>query len=192
MTRVFDPGQTISSILTVGWQVPLWDLVFHDTLIVVSALAFAQQQICVRLGLLRPVCDPARAVPLLNLVYNGDKGKVGTEVVGQTDARDGKFWDMRMTNPNVRDHITRTYRNVCQWHGLVAEWELVNHRVLKDDFSIQVSEFSADGGKTGRGVVVNFGVFDGKYGMTGPAWSGEMRGQKLTVPTNSFQTYIWR
>ena len=123
-------------------------------------------------------------------MYAGEKGRVGREIQGAKDA-DGKFWDTRWINPNTAARVAATYRNVSRWQAQVAHLEMIDHRLLAGDFSVQRSEFSADDGRTGRGIVVNFGRFDGARAMIGPAWTGEVRGQQLVVPVNGFATYSW-
>lgn len=192
MMDEFDPGENLKYLLTTGWQVPLWDLTFHDAVIVTPHWHVPNNKFVYGWDTYDLFAIIRGQAPLLNLAYDAAPGTVGGPVNRLTDARDGRVWDKRMTNPNVAARVGQMFRNVCDWHSQVGYLEMINHRILRDDFTVQVSEFSDDGGITGRGVVVNFGTFDGKYSMTGPDWSGEVRGQKLTVRANSFEAYRWK
>ncbi len=192
MTDEFDPGEALSVFLTPAWQVPLWDLTYHDAVIITTHWHVPNNKFLYCWDIYDLFAIIRGQTPLLNLVYNGDPGKAGGPVNSLTDARDGKVWNKKMTNPNVAERVGQMFRNVCEWNGKVGYLEMINHKILKDDFTVQASEFSNDGGKSGCGVIVNFGTYDGKYSMTGPDWSGEIRGQKLTVPSNSFKTYQWK
>lgn len=192
MMDEFDPGENLPALLTTGWQVPLWDLTFHDAVIVTPHWHVPNNKFLYCWDIYDLFAIVRGQAPLLNLAYNGDPGTIGGPVNSLTDVRDGTVWDKRMTNPNVAKRVGQTFRNVCEWNGKVGYLEMTNHRILKDDFTVQASEFSDDGGKSGFGVVVNFGAFDGKQSMVGPTWSGAMRGQNLTVPANDFKTYTWR
>lgn len=191
MMNQFDPGENLKNLLTTGWQVPLWDLTFHDAVIVTPHWHVPNNKFLYCWDTYDLFSIIRGQAPLLNLAYDAAPGTVGGPVNRLTDARDGKSWDKRMTNPNVAARVGQMFHNVCEWNRQVGYLEMINHRLLKDDFTVQASEFSDDGGKTGHGVVVNFGTYDGKYSMTGPVWSGEIRGQKLSVPANSFTTYQW-
>lgn len=186
-----DPGDKLALILNPGFQVPLWDLVYHEDAISVQHWHLAHDKLLYCWDFADQMALLRGQSPLLNLVYAGSPGEHGRAIASATDAETGKRWDTRWTNPNVADHVRQTYRRVCQWEGQVAEMEMIDHRILAPDFSVQLSEFSEDGGRTGRGVVVNLGHFDGHHRMTGPTWSGEIRGQSLTAPVNGSAEYRW-
>jgi hypothetical protein len=188
---VQDGGGNLSALLTTGFQVPLWELVFHDALVSVQHWHIGHNKLLYAWDLADQFAMIRGQSPILHLVYAGEKGRVGRDIEGAVDARDGKVWDTRWTTPHVARHVVATYNNVSKWEKQVAYLEMTDHRVLADDYSVQASEFSGDGGKTGKGIVVNFGHFDGARAMAGPAWSGEIRGQKLVVPANGFVEYSW-
>ena len=52
----------------------------------------------------------------------------------------------------VKDRYLQTYRNVCGWHEKVGFDEMLAHRTLTNDRSVQETRFSS-----GWTVVVNFG-----------------------------------
>lgn len=190
MVDVQDLGENRGTVLDTGFQVPLWELVYHDALISVQHWHMVHNKLVDCWDFADEFALIRGQSPILNLVYAGDRGRVGREIQGVADA-DGKVWDTRWTNPNVVGHVLKTFNSVSRWQGRVAYLEMTDHRLLVDDFSVQASEFSADGGKSGRGIVVNFGKFDGDHAMTGPAWTGDVRGKQLTVPVNGFAEYSW-
>ncbi len=190
MTDVQDLGENLRTVLDTGFQVPLWELVYHDALLSVQHWHLVHNKLLYCWDLADQFALIRGQAPILNLVYAGEKGSVGREVEGAKDA-DGRLWDTRWTNPLVAKHVAATYQSVCKWHGQIGYLEMTNHQVLADDFSVQLSEFSADGGKTGRGIIVNFGHFDGAHAMTGPAWSGEVRGKTVRVAFGDSAIYTW-
>jgi hypothetical protein len=62
---------------------------------------------------------------------------------------------------------------------------------LDDNASPVSVVFDTDGGSSGRGIVVNFGMYDGAYGVTNATWSGTVRGQNLSIPVGEWRTYAW-
>jgi hypothetical protein len=62
-------------------------------------------------------------------------------------------------------------------------------RPLTSDLTVQLSEFTDDARASGQGIVVNFGHYDGAFGMTGSTWSGTIRGIPLSVPVGGYATY---
>jgi hypothetical protein len=192
MTDVMDPTTPqLSSLLSVGFRVPLFDLVYHDCVLATVHWRRPHNKHLYAWDLADQFALIRGQAPLLNLVYDGAPGSVGGTIAGATDARDGVFWDMRWTNPAARDRVIQTFQTVCAWHRLIGEWEMTDHRVLASDFSVQLSEFSPDGGQSGRGIVVNFGNYDGAFGMAGPTWNGMVRGQSLAAAAGGYTTYEW-
>jgi hypothetical protein len=191
MVDVQDIGDRLNTELTTGFQVPLWELVYHDAVISVQHWHLVHNKLLYCWDLADQFALIRGQSPILNLVYAGEKGSVGREIQGATDVRDGKVWDSRWTTPHVAARVLQTYNTVSRWQAKVAYLEMINHRLLTGDFAVQLTEFSADGGRTGRGIVVNFGTFDGARSMAGPAWSGTVRGQALTVPVGSSAEFEW-
>ena len=189
MTDVVQPTATqFTALQSDGYQVPLWDLVFHDCLV-----STVHWQRCHnkyvglwdhadRWALLRG------QAPLMNLTYAGVQGLASRVPNTLTDAQNNA-WTSRLTVNAAR--VAQTSSTVCAWHQQVGQMEMINHGRLTTDRSVQFSEFSSNGGASGKGIVVNFGISDGSNGITGTGWSGTQRGQMLTVPAASYQTYAW-
>lgn len=189
LTDVKAPGSAIASVLDVGWRVPLFELVYHDCVLAPVHWHRAHNKLLYAWDLNDQFALLRGQAPLLHLVYNGDQGTAGRALTGATDARDNSFWDTRWTNQRVRDHVVRTYNTVCAWHRTVGALEMTDSRVLTSDFSVQLSEFSPDSGASGHGIIVNFGVYDGTFSMTGPTWAGSVRGRTFNVPAGAYVTY---
>jgi uncharacterized protein (TIGR03437 family) len=193
---VIDPTNSSATnqlplLLTEGYQAPLWDLVYHECMRATSHWHRAQNKYLYAWDQADLSALIRGQSPLLHLVYDGAPGSAGRAIQGATDARDGKLWDTRWTNANVRARVMQTYNTVCAWQAQVAYLEMIAHKRLTSDRSVQMAEFSADGGQSGKGIVVNFGIYDGAYGVTGTVWNGTLRGQALAVPVNGYRTYSW-
>ncbi len=186
----------LASLLSDGYQAPLWDLVYHDCILSTLHWERAQNKFLY-------VWDHADLAALirgqtvlLNLTYQGAPGSSpDSPPVIVTDVN-GNRWSTRWKDAGdptnfVKNRVLQTYNTVCKWHETVGLLEMTNHQWLTSDRSVQVSEFSGDGGASGHGVVVNFGTYDGATGMTGATWDGTIRGQGLSVPVNGFVTYSW-
>ena len=91
--------------------------------------------------------------PLLQMVYAGNKGLSSNPPQTLTD-HFGNPWTTRSTGASNR--FIQTFTNVCAWQAQVGWMEMTDNRRLRTD-SVQMSEFSNDGGVTGQGIVVNFG-----------------------------------
>lgn len=196
LTDVKDPGSNLASVLNTGYQVPLWELVYHDALLSVQHWHLAHNKLLYCWDFADLSAMIRGQAPILHLVYNGEVGTVGRVIAGATDAATGKFWDTKWTNPNVPSRVMQTYNTVCAWQGIVGELPMINHQILStdsaSDYLVQNSEFSDDGGASGYGIVVNVGSYPGTgYAMTGPTWSGTIRGNSLTVPVGGYATYSW-
>lgn len=126
--------------------------------------------------------------PLLDLTYAGEKGTAGRVPVTVTDDK-GNAWSSRWTD--VKDRVKRTYDTVCAWQSKVALLEMIDHHWLTSDRSVQVAEFSGDGGTSGQGIVIHFGAFDGRHGVSGEPWHGAVRGNSISVKPGEFQMYQW-
>jgi len=192
MVDVVDPTalatNKLGPLLSHGWQAPLWELVFHDCMVTTTHWSRAHNKFLYawdqadRWALLRG------QAPLLNLTYQGAQGLASRTPNTLTDAL-GNTWSSRWST--MRARFEQTFATVCAWHEQVGYLELIDHAWLASDRSVQKSEFSADGGASGRGIVVNFGNYDGAFGVTGAAWSGTLRGIALTVPAADYRTYAW-
>lgn len=178
----------LGPLLSHGWQVPLWDLVFHDCMVNTTHWSRPHNKFLYawdhadRWALLRG--QP----PLLNLTYNGTQGTSSRTPNTLTDNA-GTQWSSRWSVMSAR--FTQTFNTVSAWHGQVGYLEMLNHGWLTTDRSVQMSEFSGDTGASGHGIVVNFGNYDGAFGVTGTTWTGTQRGQSLTVPVGEYRTYAW-
>ncbi len=191
MTDVKDPGASIGSILDVGFRVPLFELVFHDCVLAPVHWHRAHNKLLYAWDINDQFALLRGQAPLFNLVYAGTPGSIGRAITGATNAQTGQVWDTRWSTPHVRNRVLQTWNTVCQWHRSVGAMEMTDSRVLRSDFSVQLAEFSPDGGASGRGIVVNFGVFDGQLGVSGTPWVGSVRGTSLSVPVGGFATYQW-
>lgn len=183
----FDRNE-LAMLLSDGYQVPLWDLVYHDALITTvhwerphNKFLYTWDHVD-RLALLRG------QAPLLNLVYRGEQG-ASRRVPNTVTDESGNAWTTRWSV--MKDRIKQTFDTVCRWHEKVALLEMIDHRWLTADRSVQLAEFSADGGVSGQGIVVNFGIYDGAYGVTGETWEGAVRGRWISVAPGGFTTYEW-
>lgn len=197
MVDVKDPGLTNEpNILSSGYQVPLFELIYHDTILNTQHWHTTHNKLLYVWDLSDRNALIRGQAPIFNLVYNGDIGTIGRVIGSATDALTGITWDMRWTNPNVQSRVMQTYNNVCTWHEIVGDLPMFDHKILTSDASnnyiVQNSEFSDDDGASGHGIVVNFGTYDGNHGMTnGSTWTGTIRGNNLSVPVGGFATYSW-
>lgn len=193
MVDVVDPtnnggSNRLAGLLSDGFQAPLWDLVFHDCLVTSVHWHRAHNKYLYawdhadRWAMLRGQS------PLLQLTHDGVRGLASRQPNQLTNAF-GDVWSSRWTVMSNR--FAQTFTNVCRWHERVGYLEMIDHRRLATDRSVQMTEFSGDGGLSGHGIVVNFGVHDGAFGLTNAPWTGTLRGQNLSVPTAGFQTYSW-
>jgi hypothetical protein len=186
----------LASLLSDGYQAPLWDLVYHDC--VLSTLHWERAQN--KFVYVWDHADLAALIrgqtALLNLTWQGAQGSVPDTPPAIVTDVNGNRWSMRWKDAGdpanfVRNRVLQTYNTVCAWHETVGLLEMTDHQWLTPDRSVQVSEFSMDGGVSGHGVVVNFGNYNGATGVTGPTWTGLRRGQNLSVPVNGYVTYEW-
>jgi hypothetical protein len=187
----------LASLLSDGYQVPLWDLVYHDC--VLSTLHWERAQNKFVYGW--DHADLAAMIrgqtALLSLVYQAAQGSVGDSLPAIVTDADGNRWSTRWLDSGdstnfVRNRVLQTYNTVCAWHREVGLLEMTTHRWLTADRSVQLAEFSPDGGASGQGIVVNFGNFDGDRRVTGSTWTGSPRaGVTVAVPVNGQQTYTW-
>lgn len=190
MVDVFDPVATgkLGGLLNDGYAAPLWDLVFHDCVITTVHWHRPHNKYLYgwdhqdRWAMLRG------QTALLNMTYAGVQGLSSRQPNTLSDSS-GTSWTTRWSV--MRDRFVQTYNDVCQWHGKVGFMEMIHHARLTTDRSVQVSEFSDDGGISGQGIVVNFGLWDGATGLTGSPWSGNLRGQPITAPVASQRQYAW-
>jgi len=197
MVDVKDPGVANEpGLLSSGYQVPLFDLVYHDTIISTQHWHTTHNKLLYAWDLSDRNALIRGQAPILNLVYNGDVGTIGRVIGSATDALTGLSWNTKWTNPNVPARVMQTYDTVCAWHEIVGALPMFDHKILTSDGSnnyiVQNSEFSDDDGASGHGIVVNFGTYDGNHGMTsGSTWNGTIRGNSLSVPVGSHATYSW-
>lgn len=196
MTDVFDPrtlstGDQLGNLLSDGYQAPLWDLVFHDCVVSTAHWnSFHNKYLyCWDANDLWAMLRGQTA--MLNLTYDGAQGSAGRTPNTLTDIN-GTTWTTRWTNSATQSRVMQTINTVCAWHETVGLMEMIDHRRLTADRSVQMSEYTADGGATGHGIVVNFGVYDGAYGVTGSTWNGTIRGNNLSVPVKGYATYSWQ
>lgn len=178
----------LGTLLSDGYQAPLWDLVFHDCIITSVHWSRPHNKFVYAWDTADLWAMMRGQAPLLQLTYNGVKGQAFRTPATITDAN-GIAWTSRWTATGSR--VMQTYNNVCGWHRQVGWWEMINHQRLTANRSVQCSEFSPDGGLSGKGIVVNLGVFDGNHSMTGTTWNGTMRGTALSVPVGQSATYSW-
>jgi hypothetical protein len=192
MADVVDPTtldtNKLAPLLSHGWQAPLWDLVFHDCMVNTVHWSRPHNKFLYAWDHADLWAMLRGQAPLLNLTRSGVQGAASRAPNTVTDVF-GNPWSSRWTTMSNR--FVQTFTNVCAWHERVGWLEMIDHRRLTADASVQMSEFSADGGASGRGIVVNFGVFDGAYAVTNATWSGTVRGKTLSVPAGRFQTYAW-
>jgi len=179
----------LGALLSDGFQVPLWDLVFHDSLVTTVHWHRPHNKYLYAWDHADRVAMLRGQAPLLNITYEGVQGLASRQPNTLQDNA-GNNWSSRWSVSAGR--FVRTYDEVCRWHEQIGWMEMIDHRRLREDRSVQMSEFSEDGGLNGHGIVVNFGLYDGAYGVgAGAAWSGIIRGQNITVAPGSFQTYSW-
>lgn len=192
MVDVVDPTllttNKLGPLLSHGWQVPLWDLVFHDCMVNTVHWSAPHNKFLYawdhadRWALLRG------QVPLLDMTRNGAQGTASRVPNTLTDIH-GTAWSSRWST--ISHRFTQTFNTVCAWAEQVGYLEMTAHRWLTTDRSVQMSEFSDDNGISGSGIVVNFGNYDGAFGVTGTPWSGTQRETSLTVPVADYRTYTW-
>ncbi|MGC3959279.1 MAG: glycoside hydrolase [Verrucomicrobiota bacterium] len=189
MTDVVAPtSPQLAALFADGYQAPLWDLVFHDCVATTVHWHRSHNKYLYlwdhqdRWAMLRG--QP----PLLNLTYAGVQGNASRQPNQITDTFN-IAWSSRWTTMSNR--FVQTFTNVCRWQEKVGWMEMIDHRRLAEDRSVQMTEFSADGGLSGRGIVMNFGVYDGAYGVTNSAWSGALRSQSISVAAGEWRSYAW-
>jgi len=186
----------LAALLSDGYQAPLWDLVYHDCALSTLHWERAQNKFVYAWDHADLAAMIRGQTALLNLTYRGAQGTVPDSPPAIITDAVGNRWSMRWSDAGdpanfVKNRILRTYNTVCAWHEEVGLLEMIDHRWLTSDRTVQMSEFSADGGATGHGIVVNFGTYDGAFGKVGDTWTGSRRGQDLTVPVNGYATYTW-
>lgn len=189
MSDVVEPTSAqLGALMSDGYQAPLWDLVFHDCVVTTVHWHRPHNKYVYlwdhqdRWALLRG------QAPLLNLTFDGVQG-LATRTPNMIIDAQQNVWTTRLT-ANV-NQVARTYEKVCTWHQQIGQMEMIGHGRLTSDRTVQYSEFSNDGGASGKGIVVNFGTHDGATGITGAGWSGILRGQNLSVPVADYRTYTW-
>lgn len=189
MTDVVEPTSTqLGAMLSDGYQAPLWDLVFHDCVVTTVHWHRPHNKYLYlwdhqdRWAMLRG------QAPLLNLCYGGVQGLASRSPNSIIDSI-GNTWTSRLSVNAAR--VAQTYRNVSTWHQQIGRMEMIAHARLTTDRSVQQSEFSSDGGTSGKGIVINFGVHDGALGITGTTWTGTVRGQSVSVAPGEWKTYTW-
>ncbi|MBI5849941.1 MAG: hypothetical protein HZB39_02715 [Planctomycetes bacterium] len=192
MVDVVDPTllatNKLGPLLSHGWQVPLWELVFHDCMVDTVHWSRPHNKFLYawdhadRWALLRG------QAPLLDLTRNGTQGSATRTPNTRTDVFQN-LWSSRWSTMSSR--YVQTFQTACAFHERVGYLEMIDHAWLVADRSVMASEFSNDDGVTGHGIAVHFGVFDGAHGVTGPPWSGVRRGQPLNLSAGSFATYSW-
>jgi hypothetical protein len=74
------------------------------------------------------------------------------------------------------DRIVKTYKDCCEWFGKIGWDELIDHKALNNDRSVQESRFSS-----GWAVTINFSM-DKEYKMT----------DGFVLKTLSYKTYRWK
>lgn len=186
----------LGSLLSDGYQVPLWDLVYHDCVLSTLHWERAHNKFVYAWDHADLSALIRGQTALLNLTYQGAQGTAPDSPPAVITDVNGHRWSMRWSDSGdpanfAKNRILQTYQTVCDWHETVGLLELTDHRRLTSDRTVQLSEFSGDGGATGHGIVVNFGTYDGATGKTGATWEGAVRGQNLSVPVNGFVTYTW-
>lgn len=195
----------MASLLSDGYQVPLWDLVFHDCVISTLHWERAQNKFLYIWDHADLAAELRGQTALINLCYQGAIGTLqGNSSPAYVPNSTSGPWSMRWQSPNdpnnlVQNRVVQTYNNVCQWHGTVGLLEMTDHRWVTADRSVQMTEFSSDGGLNGHGIVVNFGNYDtssstGAVLPTTENWSLTRHGvtyNASNVPVNSAVKYSW-
>lgn len=187
---VIDPKATgsLTGLFGDGYSVPLWDLVYHDCVVNTTHWHRPHNKYLYgwdhqdRWAMLRG------QAPLLHITYDGVQGLASRKpntLADSSGAQQSTRWTVS------HDHFVQTYNTVCKWHGSIGMMEMINHSRLTSDRSVQMSEFSSDGGASGRGIVVNFGTYDDTNGYGGSTWTGTQRGTALSVPVRSYVLYSW-
>jgi hypothetical protein len=181
-------GNGLAALLADGYQAPLWDLVYHDAVVTTVHWSMPHNKYLYTWDHADLMAMLRGQAPLLNLAYRGQQGSA-RRTPGSLQDHEGKTWNNCWTS--ARERVLRTYVTVCRWQEKVALLEMTDHRWLTQDRSVQMTEFSGDGGRSGHGIVDNFGVYDGAYGVTGQNWQGTLRKHQLQVPPGQFRTYDW-
>lgn len=193
MTDVINPtnnggANRLPAYLSDGFQAPLWELVFHDCVVSTVHWHRAHNKYLYgwdhadRFAMLRG------QAPLMQLTHAGTAG-VTSRVPNSLADSSGRVWSTRWAH--CGDRVLQTYRTVCAWHATVGALEMTDHRRLTADRSVQLSEFSGDGGVSGHGIIVHFGSYDGATGINGTSWTGTVRGVARTVAPGETLTYTW-
>lgn len=186
----------LGSLLSDGYQAPLWDLVYHDCVLSTLHWERAQNKFVYAWDHADLAAMLRGQTALLNLTYRGAQGSVPDSPPAIITDAGGNRWSMRWADTSdpsgfVRNRVLQTYNTVCRWHETVGMLEMIDHRRLTNDRTVQLAEFSADGGATGHGIIVNFGNYDGAFGKSGNTWTGSHRGKTFSVPVNGYATYDW-
>jgi hypothetical protein len=176
-------GAEMNALMLDGYQAPLWDLVYHDC--VLSTLHWERAQ-----NHFLYVWDKADLsailrgqTALLNLVYQGTGTSPTADAPAYVTDNIGLKWSTRwldtVNDPGnrVKNRVLQTITNVAGWHAQVGLLEMTDHQWLTTDRTVQKAEFSANGGVSGYGVVVNFGTYNYANNKYGPAsnstsWTG--------------------
>ncbi len=200
-------GNKLGNILNDGYQVPLWDLVFHDCIVTTTHWHRAQNKFLYAWDHADRVAMLRGQAPLLNMTYQGVQGSA-TRKPNTITAADGSgvVWSTRWANDpststgGMSSRFLQTINSVCWWHERIGFMEMTNHKWLTSDpttnRSVQMTEFSSDGGTTGLGVVTNFGIYDGSYGISGSGsltYSGSPHSgvASLSVAPGETKFYSW-
>ncbi|MBI3987725.1 MAG: hypothetical protein HY343_12435, partial [Lentisphaerae bacterium] len=179
---------TLGLLLSDGCQAPLWDLVFHDCIVSTVHWGRSHNKYLYAWDHNDLWAMLRGQAPHLNMVEAGVQGSAGRIPNTLTNAFD-EVWSTRWTVMSNR--YIQTFTSVCPWQAKVMYMEMTDHQWLKPDRSVQLTEFSGDGGWSGHGIVVNFGLYDGAYGVTNETWTGTVRNAALSVPVKGYRTYSW-
>ncbi len=127
------------NILNSGYQVPLFDLVYHDTILSTQHWHTTHNKLLYVWDLSDRNAMIRGQAPILNLVYNGDVGTVGRVIGSATDALTGISWNTKWTNPDVPARVMQTYNTVCAWHEIVGDLPMFDHKILTSDAANNVT-----------------------------------------------------
>lgn len=133
-------------------RVPLWDLVFHDSMVTSWRWNFAPDRYS------EPIWWNKH--DLVDII----SGSMPIFLIDQ---------DLQAQHGN---RIVKTYKDCCEWFGKVGWDELIDHKALNNDRSVQESCFSS-----GWAVTVNFSM-DKEYKMTNGS----------VLKPLSYKTYRWK
>ncbi len=125
------PGGYSSVVLDERLRFPLWQLVFHDAIIVTNRWTFAANRYADE-----KVWDKE---DLMNLLH----GHMPT------------FMLNRENYTATAAHLVKTFQTVCEWNRAIGYEEMTDFRWLTPDGSVQQAVYAS-----GRSTVVNFGEND--------------------------------